>query len=366
MLSQLPVQVWFWTAKGIGLKTYRRISHWLKQQRLSWTDWWSGGPPVWQASGVTQLQLAALISQKALVPEALVESMRQEKIWIISETDAIYPTALLQTPDHPPLLFGQGNLDLLAGQRTIAVIGTRHMTAYGQLVTSRLVEELVQAGVTIISGFMYGVDTAAHLACQTAGGQSIGVLGYGLQHQYPTSHWRLRATLLEAGHAFITEYPPSTRPTAGTFVQRNRLIAGLAQAIVVTEAGIKSGSHITAKFGLEYGRLIAAVPGPITNHYSQGTKWLVNQGACLVTSAADILNELNWPAEVAPLSVCQTSQSEIDSLAARVIQELATINQSTSQLQIRCQVPLEKLLSTLTTLELQQRVQLRSGRWWLC
>jgi DNA processing protein len=146
---------------------------------------------------------------------------------------------------------------------------------------------------SIVSGFMYGVDvTAQQVALQQAGGRTIGVLGFGFEHCFPRSQRQLMEEFVARGAIFLTEFAPRISAHAGNFVQRNRIIAGLAPATLVIEAAERSGSHITAAYANEYGRLVMAVPGPITNPYSQGTKALIEQGATLVTSSRDIYQAL--------------------------------------------------------------------------
>lgn len=365
MITNKAWQVACWAVDGIGLKTYRTIENFLLREHLSWADWWSGQELVWTASGLKPHQQLALRSfQARFSPEAYHEYVQQKQIWVITENDAAYPSLLKATADHPPVLFGRGApLVDLAELPMVAVVGTRRMSSYGEAVTRQLVSELVAAGIVIVSGFMYGVDVIAHQAADLNQGKTIGVLGFGFDHMYPSTHSSVMATMIERGQTFVTEYAPHVRANKGTFVCRNRLVAGLSQAVVVTEAALKSGSHITVRWALEYGRSVGAVPGSIANPYSQGTKWLINQGATLVTSAADILDEIGLSSGPVPIS---GDQKEWPPQAALVLQELKLMSQSASQLASHCQASLSAIFTTLTYLELHQKVKKRGDQWSLC
>jgi len=366
MTTEKVFQVATWAVDGIGIRTYRLIEKYVKEYRLSWAEWWDGGPAIWAASGLKPHQQAALANFKlSFSPEAYFEFLTSKKIWAVTETEPTYPTLLASIPDRPPVLFGQGKL--FFEPRAVAIVGTRQITSYGITVTQKLVQELVAAKVTIVSGFMYGVDAVAHQAAQRAGGVTIGVLGFGFEYMYPASQKLLFQRLLAQGQTFITEYAPHVGPTKGTFVCRNRLLAGLTQATVVTEAGLKSGSHTTARWAIEYGRSVCAVPGSIINPYSVGTKWLINQGAKLVDSAQDIFEELGWenPAGVSTLNSEKGSknESELDSATQKIIQELKVMAQSVDQLVVNSGLPLVRILSILTTLELRSQVRNEGGSW---
>lgn len=174
----------------------------------------------------------------------------------------------------------------------IAVVGTRKITSYGRMVTQKITRELVLEGVTIVSGFMYGVDVCAQQTALHAGGRTVGVLGYGFDHISPCNHEKTMLEMLSQGAVFITEYPPWVSGSPGTYPQRNRIVAGMSLGVVVTEAAKRSGSHITARMAFENGREVFAVPGSITSPYSVGTKELIKEGATMVGSGREIMEEI--------------------------------------------------------------------------
>jgi DNA processing protein len=208
----------------------------------------------------------------------------------ITPDDAAYPDAFRTLPDRPYLLFAIGNLELLTAPG-IGVVGTRTPTAYGRRTAIELAGELARAGLSIVSGMARGIDSAAHAAALDAGGTTVGVLGQGIDRVYPPENEALFARVRERG-LLLTELAPGEEPNAGNFPRRNRLIAALSLGVLVVEMGEKSGAQHTVSYALEQGKDVFAVPGPIGSPQSAGTNQLLKEGASLVTSAADILEEL--------------------------------------------------------------------------
>jgi DNA processing protein len=182
---------------------------------------------------------------------------------ILELDDPHYPTALRNLPQPPPILHVQGHLELFE-RPGIAVVGTRRHTTYGRDATVSLVVGLVRAGYVILSGLARGIDSIAHRTALDVGGDTVAVLGTGLDVPYPPEHEDLAELMAERG-CLVTEFPPGTPPLKYHFPQRNRLIAGLARAVLVVEAPEKSGALITAHYALEEGKEVFAVPGPIHN-----------------------------------------------------------------------------------------------------
>ncbi len=201
-----------------------------------------------------------------------------------------YPTRLQHIPDKPAKIWLKGdNLDIF-DKPALAVIGSRKCTAYGRKVTKQLVSDLVKLGVVIISGMARGIDSAAHQAALNNKGETIAVLGSGLNVVYPPENKKLFKRINLA----VSEYPPETKPKGNNFLARNRIISGLADGVLVIEAGKRSGTLNTAKHAAEQGKEVFAVPGPINSHTSAGITWLLNQGAKAVYELEDILVELGW------------------------------------------------------------------------
>lgn len=294
-------QYWplFLAVPGIGRQTLLNLLSLTKRHHLTLEE-------VWQAKQIpeffhlTSKQMTGISNfKKKYSISDYYEMLAERNIRLIFQEDDNYPFLLKQIDDPPILLYAKGpNLFVdQAINRAIAVVGTRQITEYGKVVTSKIVKELVDLDLMIISGFMYGVDLKAHSQAIKSVGKTIGVLGYGFDYCYPQSIRKFYDYFLDSGGMLISEFAPNTQVRPGNFPTRNRIVAGLSLGVVVIEAAIKSGSHITAQYALDNGRTVFAVPGPITSPFSEGTKWLVNQGAVLVGSGQEIWenlkNELN-------------------------------------------------------------------------
>lgn len=252
--------------------------------------------------------------------DAYLRLLEKLHVRVVTLNSPKYPKLLKQIPDAPFLLYVLGkntgtpiNLD-----RTIAVVGTRKITRYGQEVTQRLVEGLVSYGLTIVSGLAYGVDAAAHQAALDAGGKTIAVLGCGIDIIAPPSNARLYRDIAGGGGAIVSEMPLGLRPNKGLFPARNRIISGLSLGVVVTEGADDSGALITARNAGEQGREVFAVPGPITSPYSRGPAQLIKKGAKLVESVEDIIEELRLPKQGDP---CKASPFEAKSFRGETKEE---------------------------------------------
>jgi len=221
------------------------------------------------------------------------------------------------------------------------------VSAYGQAVTAKLASELAKAGVVIVSGLAIGVDAIAHTAALDAGGLTVAVLPAGLDRIYPSSHHQLARRILEQGGALLTEYPPNTRTYPGNFIARNRIASGISDAVLITEAAEKSGTLHTARFALEQGKDVLAVPGNITSPTSAGTNNLIKSGATPVTSAEDIFHVLGikgaapthipkgaTPEEQTIINLLTQGESEGSALLDRSRLGVAPFNQALTMLEI--------------------------------
>jgi DNA processing protein len=213
-----------------------------------------------------------------------------------------FPPQLLQIPGPPHELFIEAtNWPNLLQKPMLAVVGSRRLSPYGRAVTESLVREVAARGVVIVSGLALGIDSVAHQAALDAGGTTIAVLPSGLDTIYPSAHRNLAKQIVEQGGALITEYPPKvTAGFKGNFIARNRLVAGMSKAVLVTEAAIRSGSLHTANFAIEQGKDVLAVPGPITNPNSAGCNNLIKTGATPITTAEDIFEALKLHIDTSP------------------------------------------------------------------
>jgi DNA processing protein len=206
-----------------------------------------------------------------------------------------YPSQLAAIPAAPECLWIRGDIGRLPNSttRAVAVVGSRAASRDGLELAAGIAGDLARAGVTIVSGLARGIDGAAHAAALDAAGTTVAVLGSGLDRVYPPEHVALAARIAEAG-AVVSEFPPAMAPHAGCFPRRNRVISGLCQAVVIVEAPEKSGALITASAALDQGREVMVVPGRVAGGRNRGGHLLIRDGAKLVESAVDILEEMGW------------------------------------------------------------------------
>ncbi len=216
---------------------------------------------------------------------------------IVAYSDPDYPPLLKETGSAPALLFVAGDCHVLHYPQ-IALVGSRQFTHYGERWGRYFSAELVRYGLTITSGLALGIDGICHQASLDAGGKTVAVLGSGLDNIYPRQHSELANNIQAAGGALVSEFLTTAPPIAAHFPRRNRIISGLSVAVVVVQATLKSGSLITARYALDQGRDVFALPGPLGSPACEGVHWLIQQGAYLVTSPVDIIeqlsNTLNW------------------------------------------------------------------------
>lgn len=237
-------------------------------------------------------KLASLIPQMATdrTADDVIDLCRRHGIEIVIEGEDRYPALLSRIDDPPSLLFVRGEIrpcDSLA----VAIVGARHATPYGLRVAEQLAGSLARAGYTVVSGLARGIDAAAHSGAIKAGGRTIAVLGSGVLSVYPPEHEGLAEDVIAAG-ALISEAPPLAEPHRGAFPQRNRIVSGLSLGTIVVQASERSGALITARLAGEQGREVFAVPGPVDCRVSRGCHALLRDGAKLVESVDDVLEEL--------------------------------------------------------------------------
>jgi len=283
---------------------------------------------------------------------------------VITLADANYPPGLLQIADPPLLLYVRGNPALLAAN-ALAVVGSRNATAQGVQHAGRFSEELSWAGITIVSGLALGIDAAAHAGGLAGPGSTVAVIGTGVDLDYPQRNRALAQRIAEGG-CIVSEYALGTPPLAANFPRRNRLISGLSRAVLVVEAAARSGSLITARMAAEQGRDVFAIPGSIHAPLSKGCHQLIRQGAKLVETTQDILDELpDWPSLPKQQAVVPATSSrvmeELDATSQHLLLSLGHDPVDADTLAQRCGLDAAALAGSLLTLELQGWVELLPG-----
>jgi len=268
------------------------------------------------------------------------------------------PSRLLRLAQPPAQLYVDGELAPLLGRPCVGIVGSRKVSAYGRAVTERFARELAAQGIVIVSGLALGVDSIAHQAALDAGGLTIAVLPSSVNEVYPSSHRVLAKQIVNREGALVSEYVDGTPAFKENFIARNRIIAGLSNALVVTEAALKSGSLHTARFALEQGIDVFAVPGNITSVTSEGANNLIKSGAMPVTDVNDILSRLKIkPVTLAlPLGDNDAEQVIIDQLLAGVSEG--------NELQQLSGLPIDVFGQTLTMLELNGKIRAIGNNNW--
>lgn len=275
---------------AVGDKTLRALVGHFGSAQAAWES-----PAHSSIPGIGKAAAEALSKKESFVhPEKSWEHLGKEAIRILHEDDPLYPALLREIPDRPLILYVRGSYDWSLEKPSIAIVGSRKFTPYGEQAATRLSYDLAKAGCVIVSGLAFGIDKAAHLGALEADGETLAVLASGIDDAgiSPRSHASLGKRVAENG-ALVSEFPPGTVPLPAFFLMRNRIVAGLTQGTIVIEAAESSGSLVTASLALDYNREVFAVPGSIFSPASAGTHSLLRRGAKLVTSARDVLEELS-------------------------------------------------------------------------
>ncbi len=292
-----------------------------------------------------------------------VRVCREHGIRILMESDADYPERLRQIPDPPGVLFVAGELesrDALA----VAIVGTRHATQYGLLIAERLAGGLAQAGYTVVSGLARGIDAAAHRGAMAAGGRTIAVLGSGLLNLYPPEHAELAGQVRGRG-AVLSEAPPRMPAQAGMVPQRNRVITGLCLGTIVVEAAERSGALVSATHAMEQGREVFAVPGRVDSRMSRGCHRLLRDGATLVESVDDVLEQLGPLANVAKLAdgreVRHAAELQLNDVERDILELIGDSPTLIDVVARESGLPTARVLATLTILEMRRLIRRLGG-----
>ena len=279
---------------------------------------------------------------------------------IITLADTAYPPLLLEIPDPPPILYVCGNLR--TSLLNIAIVGSRNATKYGLTITRHLGADLASLGITVVSGMALGIDTAAHYGALAGHGNTIAVLGSGLDRIYPASNKNLFYKIAEQG-AVISEFPLDTEPESHNFPQRNRIISGICHGTVIVEATRRSGSLITARMAAEQNRDVFAVPGSVHSFKSTGTHTLIKQGAKLVENAQDIVEEFDlvltpptWPENTGAKTLMELTPDE-----SRVLKLLGPYPTHIDNLVRKISIAPGSLSGILLHLELKGLIQQSPG-----
>ena len=296
--------------------------------------------------------VAEFMAWKKTVDEAAIELRLQNSgVACLPQSDPGYPPLLRQIYDPPPALFVRGTLT--DARPHLAVVGTRKFSPYGKQIAAELTAALARRGLVIVSGLALGIDSIAHHSALSAGGTTIAVLGSGVDDAsiYPSAHRGLAKKIIENGGALVSEYPPGFKPTQYSFPERNRISAGISLATLVIEAPERSGALITAAAALDSNREVFAVPHPLTAVSGGGANRLIQAGAKLIMSAADVLQALGLPDSAEPATNNQTE--EASPLEATVLSSLTREPVLIDEIINKTGLPSAAVVGALTLLELK-------------
>lgn len=346
MTQDLRPWLGFSLTRGIGPVRLRQLQAYFGDLETAW----QAAPADLRAAGLSQRWIDNLLAVRRQVNlDALLAKYTKQGIRLVTWDDAAYPRRLKMLDAAPPLLFVRGALsdeDFWA----VAIVGTRRATAYGRQVADEMARALARRGVTIVSGLARGVDTVAHRAALAAGGRTLAVLGCGVDVIYPPENRALAEEIMAHG-ALISDYPPGTQPESANFPPRNRIIAGLSQAVIVVEAGASSGALITAEFAAEQGREVFAVPGTIYAPQSRGTNRLIQQGAQPLLSPRDVFDALDMENVIWQREARQVVPA--DPLEARILDVLQNESLHIDEISRRMDVSVSQISAALTVMELK-------------
>ncbi|MBQ2953283.1 MAG: DNA-processing protein DprA [Clostridia bacterium] len=292
----------------------------------------------------------------------MMVTMRKLDVGVIALGDNAYPDALRNIQNPPAILFYRGNPDCLVG-KCIAVVGSRTPTPRSEMATHDICRELSDRGVTIISGFAMGVDTAAHRGCLAGASPTAAVLACGIDVIYPQENEDLREEIVAKGGVLLSEYPLGMRSGKHVFQMRNRIISGLAKAVLMMEARIQSGSMITVQHALDQGRDVFAYPGVPDSEASEGAHQLLREGAIYFTSAQDVLEDLSW-AEDGPAITQQQKKAlpEMNDEQRRIYALLGQGEMSFDELSARSGIPTPQLSVSLTLMQMSGVIRALPGK----
>jgi DNA processing protein len=354
MQDQLRYWVGFNLVKGIGPVRLQALLEVFGTVQEAW----EASPDQLRDCGLNSTLVQRLTRiRKQVSLETVLEDLQRKQVEVLTWDDERYPARLRNIPQSPPVLYVRGELQA-DDEWAIAVVGTRRFTSYGKQVAEQIADTLARNGVTVVSGLARGIDGIAHRAALDAGGRTVAVLGSGVDHIYPPEHRNLALRMIKQG-AVISDYPLGTQPDGSNFPPRNRIIAGLSRAVVVVEAGKRSGALITANYAAEQGRDVFAVPGSIFAAKSVGPNRLIQKGAHPLLKAEEVLERL----EMTQVAQQKKARRALPANAteAELYRALGREPLHVDEISSRVELPVEEVTATLALMELKGMVRKLEG-----
>ncbi len=350
MADEKKYWIGFNLVRGIGSVRFQQIRSYFGDLSIAW----QAPGEAFREAGLPERAINNLLRIRHEINlDELYDSILANQITILTLLDENYPSLLKEIDQSPPVLYVKGTLTP-ADDFSVAMVGTRRITDYGQQVARDASIYLAGNGLTIVSGLARGVDALAHQHALQAGGRTLAVLGCGVDVIYPPEHRKLAEAIIENG-ALISDYPLGTQPEGINFPPRNRIISGLALATIVVEAGERSGALITADFAAEQGRDVFAVPGNVLSPMSRGTNRLIQKGAYAMVSPQDVLDVL----DLAHVDEYKSARQALpaDTAEAKILQVMDYEPIHVDEICNEVDLPVEKVSATLTMMELKGMVQ---------
>lgn len=340
--------------KGIGSVRLQGLLSYFGSLEIAW----QAPPEALKNAGLSAKVVGNLLKVRSEVElETVLERILSNGIQVLTWESEAYPRRLKEIDQPPPVLYVRGSL-AVEDEWAVAIVGTRRVTAYGRQMAEELAGYLSSNGITVVSGLARGIDGLAHKAALSAGGRTIAVLGSGVDRIYPPEHRRL-AEEISAHGAVISDYALGTPPEGSNFPPRNRIISGLSLAVIVVEAGKKSGALITARFAADQGRDVFAVPGNVHAPQSIGTNQLIQEGARPLLKPQDVLEALN----LQQIQEYRAARHVIpsDAVEAKLMDIIRAEPVHVDEISREAGYPIEKVSAALTMLELKGVVRQVGG-----
>lgn len=358
---------WFWLSSlsGIGVKKFYDLYKYFKDIKNVYDADYLDLQAV---SSLSRVNISTILNNKNLSEiYNYLKVLKNKDVEYVKCNEKEYPKYLKEIYLPPPILYYKGFLKPKDLHPSIAIVGSRKGSYYGIKMSQKIAYYLASNGINIVSGFARGVDTSAHIGALNANGKTTAIMGCGIDIVYPRESIKLFEKLIEKGIA-ISEFPLGTEPLANNFPRRNRIISGLSIGILVIEAGIKSGSLITAEFALEQGREVYALPGNVNSQTSKGTNYLIKEGAKLVANYKDILDDL---IPFITIKELKNNKSEfiknlnLNEQEKKIIEEIQKGILFPDLISNNTGISINKINSTLTMLELKGVIKKDRGRFYI-
>lgn len=287
------------------------------------------------------------------------DALSKEGVKILTYNNPKYPSLLKEIPDFPLSLYYLGDLENLDFSNTVAIVGSRNATTNAKVALNSIISDLNNTNIVIVSGLAYGIDATAHQSALDNNLKTVAVIGTGLDIQYPTQNKKLYSDIVQQGGVIFSEFPLKTQAYPGNFPQRNRIVVGMSYGTLVAEAQIKSGAMISANLTLDYNRELMCMPGNIMNANTSGIYHLIKNGASIVTSGADLLNNLNWDFKPA-----EKNQENLSEIQQKIMDMLSLSEMTFDNIMLQSNDEVSDIMIALTELELKGLIKQANNKYY--